>query len=430
MVSLGEPRGPLFRNRDRAARPCNQWQYVSKPFWHYFGPGIVSGASDNDPTTVASLAVIGSTTVYGLGWLVILVIPMLAIVQIISARVGAITKRGLEGGALKLHGRAVARILLVSVVSVTFITLIADLEGGGAAMQVLTGIDFRWWILPIAAISLAMLIFDSYEKVKRVLLIFPLAFLAYPISAVLAHPDWRAVLVGTLIPHFQRTQDYAGGAIALLGTTLTAYAYVWQTLETAKERPPLKRLGLVQVDATFGTIVAGLSFWAIVIATGATLGVHHQTVDTADQAARALEPLAGRYAGLLFGFGLLGSAMLAVPVLIATAAYMFNEMFGWRSSLDSTWPRGRRFYESMILLTAIAALTGLLGAPPIKVLFTASIVGGIGTPISLVIMLLVARSKSVMGRHPISAALAAAGWSVAAIVVIATGVYFASLFWH
>jgi Mn2+/Fe2+ NRAMP family transporter len=400
-----------------------------KPFWHYLGPGIISGASDNDPTTVASLAVIGSTTVYGLGWLVILVIPMLAVVQVISAHVGAITKRGLEADARKLHGRAIALILLVSVVGVTFVTLIADLEGGGAAMQVLSGIDYRWWILPIAAVSLGMLIFDSYEKTKRVLLIFPLAFLAYPVSAILAHPDWHAVLVGTFIPHFERSQDYASGAIALLGTTLTAYAYVWQTIETAQERPPLKRLGLVQVDATLGTIVAGLSFWAIVVATGATLGVHNQTVHTADQAARALEPLAGHYAKLLFGLGLLGSALLAVPVLIATSAYMLNEALGWHSSLDTKWPRGRRFYRSMILMTVTAALAGLLGAPPIRVLFLASIIGGVGTPISLVVMLLVARSKSSMGRHPISRPLAAAGWGVAGIVVLATGVYFASLFW-
>jgi Mn2+/Fe2+ NRAMP family transporter len=398
-----------------------------KPFWHYLGPGIVSGASDNDPTTVASLAVIGSTTVYALGWLVILVIPMLAIVQAIGAQVGAITRSGLEACAVKEHGRIVAFVLLVSVVSVTFVTLIADLEGGGAAMQVLTGVDYRWWVLPFAAASLAMLIFGSYEKIKQVLLIFPLAFFAYPISAVFAHPDWHAVLVSTLVPHLERSKDFAAGTIALLGTTLTSYAYVWQTVETARERPPLRRLGLVQVDTTLGTVVAGLSFWAIVVATGATLGIHHQAVETADEAARALAPLAGRYAAMLFGFGLLGSAFIAVPVLIATNAYMLDEALGWRSSLDTRWRRGSKFYGSMILLTTCAALAGLLGVPPIKVLFVASILGGIGTPISLVVMLLIARSKHIMGRHSIGLPLAISGWCVAAIVVIATGLFFASL---
>ena len=399
------------------------------PIWHYFGPGIISGASDNDPTTVASLAVIGSTTIYGLGWLVLLVIPMLAVVQVISAKVGCVTRHGLEFDSRKLHGRAVATIMLLSVLSVTLVTLMADMEGGGAAMQVLTGIDYRWWILPLAALSLAMLIFGTYEKIKRVLLILPLAFLAYPISAVLAHPDWHAVLIGSLVPHFERTQDYASGAIALLGTTLTSYAYVWQTIETARERPPLARLGLVQADASLGTVVAGLSFWAIVVATGATLGVHHQSVQTADQAAKALVPLAGRYAGVLFGVGLLGSALLAVPVLIATSAYVLNEMFDWRSSLDTKWWRGRKFYGSMVAMTLLAALAGLLGAPPIKLLFVSSILGGIGTPITLVIMLLVARNTSIMGKNPIAPWLARAGWAVAGIVVLATGAYFASFFW-
>ncbi len=394
----------------------------------YVGSGIVSGASDNDPTTVATLAVIGSTTVFGLGWLVVLIVPMLAVVQIIASRVGAITRHGLERDARTLHGRAVAFVLLVSVVSITFVTLVADLEGGGAALQVLTGIDYRWWILPIAIASLAMLVFGSYDKIKRGLLIVPLVFLAYPISAILAHPDWHAVLVGTFVPHFELTKAYASGAIALLGTTLTSYAYVWQTVETAKERPPIKRLGLVQADATLGTVIAGASFWAIVVATGATLGLHHQNVETADQAAQALAPLAGRNAALLFGIGLLGSALIAVPVLIATSAYMLSDALGWNATLDTKWWRGRAFYGSMVVMTFAAALVGLLGASPIGVLYASSIIGGIGTPVSLAVMLLVARSKRVMGRHRIGTGLALAGWSVAAIVVAATIAYFVSLF--
>ncbi len=402
---------------------------VRKSVWHYFGPGIISGASDNDPTTVASLAVIGSTTVYGLTWLVLLVIPMLAVVQVIAAKVGAVSKHGLASDSRKLHGRMVPFIMLFSVLGVTFVTLMADIEGGAAAMKVLTGIDYRWWVVPVAVSSLVMLIFGSYEKIKRVLLIFPLVFLAYPICAIVARPDWHAVLIGSFVPHFERSQDYASGAIALLGTTLTSYAYVWQTIESARERPPLSRLGLVQADASLGTVVAGLSFWAIVVATAATLGIHHQTVETADQAAQVLQPLAGHYARLLFGLGLLGSALLAVPVLIATGAYVLEETFDWKSSLDTKWWRAPRFYGSMVSMTLLATLAALLGASPIKILFASSIIGGIGTPITLIIMLLVARNRSIMGKHSISLWLAQAGWAVAGIVVLATGAYFASLFW-
>ncbi|GAC1389928.1 MAG: Nramp family divalent metal transporter [Vulcanimicrobiaceae bacterium] len=399
---------------------------MRKPFWHYLGPGIISGASDNDPTTVASLAVIGSTTVFGLGWLVILVIPMLAVVQAISAQIGAITKRGIEDDVRKYYGRGLALVMLAAVLIVNFVTLTADLEGGGAALQVLTSINYRWWILPIAIAALAMLIFGNYEKIKKLLLVFPMLFLAYPVAAIMAHPDWHAVFAA-MVPHFEHSKDYASGAIALLGTTLTSYAYVWQTIETAKERPPVSRLGLVQADTTLGTVIAGISFLAIVIATGATLGVHHQQVDTADQAAQALKPIAGAYASILFGLGLLGSALIAVPVLAATSAYVMNGMFGWHASLDKKWWQAKRFYSSMIVITLLASVVGLAGAPPIKVLYFGSILGGIGTPVSLAIMLLLGRRKDAMHGHPIGLPLAFAGWAVTGIVTVAAIVYLLSL---
>jgi len=374
--------------------------------------------------------VIGSTTVYGLGWLVILVIPMLAVVQVISSQIAVVTKHNLEDDTRKYYGRAIAFIMLVAVLAVNFLTLVADIEGGGAAMQVLTGIDYRTWILPVAMAALAILVFSSYERIKNILLPLPLVFLAYPIAMVLAHPNWHAVLINTFVPHFEHTQDYASGAIALLGTTLTSYAYVWQSVEAAKENAPIRRLGLVQVDATLGTIIAGISFWAIVMATGATLGVHHLPVETADQAASALRPLAGRYASLLFGVGLLGSALLAVPVLIATSAYVVRTMFGWHSTLDTNWRRGPQFYGFMITLTIMAATVAFAGASPIKILFISSIVGGLATPITLVIMLLLGRNHHAMKKHCIGPGLTIAGWAVAAIVSIAALVFVITTFVH
>ena len=398
--------------------------------WRALGPGIISGASDNDPTTVASLAVIGSTTIYGLGWLVVLVIPMLAVVQMISSQIAVVTRRNLEDDAQHYYGRVVAYIMMIAVLAVNFVTLVADIEGGGAAMQVLTGIDYRTWILPVAVVSLLILIFGNYQRIKQILLILPLVFLAYPIALILARPNWHAVLINTFVPHFQRTQDYASGAIALLGTTLTAYAYVWQSVEAAQERVPIRRLGLIQVDALLGTIVAGISFWAITMATGATLGIHHKTVDTAAEAAEALRPLAGNHAALLFGIGLLGSSLLAVPVLIATSAYVARTIYGWHATLDTRWWRGAHFYAFMIALTVMASTMAFAGASPIKVLFIASIIGGLATPITLVIMLLIGRNHRAMARKPISPALAASGWIVTAIVTLAALVFLVTTFVH
>src|ERR1700680_439091 len=159
------------------------------------------------------------------------------------------------------------------------------------------------------------------------------------------------------------------GALALLGTTLTAYAYVWETIEVAEERPPLRRLGLVQVDAALGLVVAGLAFWCILIATGATLGVHHRTVETADEAAQALAPIAGRYASLVFGVGLLGSALVAIPVIAGTSAYVAAEMFGWRRSLDASFDHARAFYLTLSACVALAVAVGFAGVRPITLLF-------------------------------------------------------------
>lgn len=382
-------------------------------------PGVISAASDNDPTTVASLAVIGSTTVYALGWLVLLTIPMLAVVQAISTQVAAVTKRGLQDLVRHRYGRAAAFTMLVAVLAVNLLTFAADLEGGSAAVHLLAGPDYRWWIVPLALTTLALLIFGSYRRIERMLVYIPLAFLTYAVAAFWAHPDWRAVLAGSFVPHLEGTKEYIAGAIALLGTTLTAYAYVWQGIETTEDRPPIRRLGLIQIDATIGAVAAGITFWFIVIATGATLGVHHRAVETASQAARALAPIAGHFSSTLFGIGLLGSALLALPVLLATSAYVVAEMFGWAEKLDSKFFAAPRFYATMCAIAAAGVTIAFAGVPPITLLFASSIAGGLATPVTLVFMLLAASDRSQMGDLRLHPALLGAGWATTAVVGVA-----------
>lgn len=311
-------------------------------------PGLVAGASDNDPTTVASLSVIGATTIYRLSWLVILVIPMLVIIQVVSATVGVVARGGLEDVVRHRYGKAWAFLVLLLVLAVNLITLAADLEGGSAALSLLTGLSYRWFIAPFGLGVALLLIRGNYHALERVLKYVLLVFVAYIITAFVARPHWDTVLHDTFIPHLSISSAYIAGALALLGTTLTSYAYVWETIEEAEERPPIRRLGLVQVDAASGMIAAGVIFWFIVIGTGATLGVHHQQVQTAQDAANALAPLAGRFASVIFGVGLLASAILALPVLAATSAYVMAEAFGWRASLDSHFGQARSFYGAMI----------------------------------------------------------------------------------
>ncbi|MGZ3517546.1 MAG: NRAMP family divalent metal transporter [Vulcanimicrobiaceae bacterium] len=394
-----------------------------RPWWRSIGPGIISGTSDNDPTTVASLAVIGSTTVFGLLWLVVLIIPMLAVVQALSAFVGVTCKDGLEDFVRKRYGLLWATIVVAAVLAVNVLTLSADIEAGGAAVQLITNVDYRWFVPLIAGGSAAILVWGSYERIKRVLMYISLVFFAYAAAAVLAHPDWHAVLRASFVPHFEWSDAYVDGAIAMLGTTLTAYAYVWETIEIHQEKPPLKRLGLVQVDSVLGTVVAGISFWCITVATGATLGAHHHQVQTAQDAARALQPLAGRWASVLFGAGLIASSLLAVPVLAATAAYMLKELFHWRGRIGSAFWDAPQFNVAVIGLLVFAVLVALAGFPAIKLLFIASIAGGIATPITLVFLILAASDKkATRGRVP-NRVILVASWCTAAIVTIAAALF-------
>ena len=395
----------------------------AKPPEQNFGAGIVAGASDNDPTTVATLAVIGSTTTYELGWLTLLVIPMLAVIQAIAAQVGTVSKKGLEDCVRSTYGRFWALIALGALLIVNILTLAADLEGGAAAMELLTSIAYRWWVAPLGVLTIVVLVYGNYRTIERVLRYLALLFLTYVGAAFLAHPDWGAVFRGSFIPHFDLRTDTVSGALALLGTTLTAYAYVWETIELSEEKPKLNRLGLVQVDAVLGIVVAGLTFWFILVATGATLGVHHKTVQTAQQAAQALEPVAGKYAQLVFAVGLLGSALVAIPVIAGTSAYVAAEMFGWRRSLDASFAKARNFYLTLGGCVLLAVLIGVAGVPPIKLLFLSGIAGGIATPLTMALLLLVGRNRKIMRHARIPLWLAGGGWCVTAVVSTATGIY-------
>jgi Mn2+/Fe2+ NRAMP family transporter len=389
------------------------------------GPGLIAGASDNDPTTVASLSVIGATTGYALSWLVLLVIPMLVIVQSVSASVGVAARCGLEDAIRKRFGKPWALVAMAAVLSVTVITLAADLEGGAAALGLLTNVPWQWFVVPFAAAAAALLIWGSYAALENVLKYVLLVFLAYIVTAFIAQPDWGEVALYTFIPHLSLSQTYIAGVLALLGTTLTSYAYVWETIEEGEERPPLRRLGLVKADAGIGMIAAGILFWFLVIGTGATLGVHHKPVQTAQDAAQALAPIAGAFAAVLFGIGLLASAVLAVPVLAGTSAYVAAEMFGWRHSLDATFHRAPRFYITLAASLALAAGITFVGIGPIQLLFISSIAGGLGTPITLALMMLVARDRATMKDLPIDRRLAAAGWVVTGIVSLACAIFLA-----
>jgi Mn2+/Fe2+ NRAMP family transporter len=254
------------------------------------GPGLVAGASDVDPTTVATMSVVGSTTGFALSWLTLLTLPMLAVIQAISSRVAVAGGADLQTLVRRRYPRGAQLLLLGSVLVVTAMTTAADLEAGAAALGLLLHIGRQWLVVPVAAAVLTVLLLGSYDEVQRVLKYLMLGLLAYVVTAVIAHPHWGQVAHGSLVPRISLRHDYVEGALAILGTTLTSYVYVWQTVELSEERPALSWLRPEEADAIAGIVVAVVIFWAILVATGATLAGHHAHVQTAEDAARRSSP--------------------------------------------------------------------------------------------------------------------------------------------
>jgi len=404
--------GLLQRGRDRGRRALGS-----------VGPGLISGASDIDPTTVGTMAVIGATTVYALGWLAWLLFPMLAVVLIIATRLAGVGQRDLQQCVRDRYGPIPQWLLLASIVVVNIVTISADARAGGAALGLLVHYDSPWFTILIAGAALALLLWGNMRQVQRVLKYVLLCLLAYPIAAVTAGPDWGRVFSGIFYPHVSLAGNYISGALALLGTTITSYVYVWQTIEVAEERPSRRMLRYRNTEAAAAMFITIAVMWFILVATGATLGTHHEQINTAQQAASALAPIAGSYASYVFGAGLLASALVALPVLIATTGHVIAAQLSAPRGLSTPVTEAPAYYATASVSTVIAVAVSLVGISPIRVLFVASIIGGLATPIGLAALIVTGSDPRIMGRDAVRGGLLVVGWAVTGVITLLSIVY-------
>lgn len=351
---------------------------------------------------------------------------MIAVIQVISTHVGAVSRQDLQTAVAHRYGQPARWLLLLSILSVNIVTIGADLEGGAAALGLLLNVDWRWFVLPLSTVLLGVLMLGRYHRVERALKYLLLCLLAYVAAAVFVHPHWGAVARDSLIPHFEWNGEYLADALSLLGTTLTSYVYVWQTIAQAEHRPSWTPLRASKVDAVLGSFFAVVVFWFILVATGATLGVHHLHADTAAEAAEALRPVAGPLAGALFALGLLGSAVVALPVLMASTAYVTGAQMQWQRGLSLKVREAPLFYGALAASAAFGTVVAFSGISPIQLLFVAGIVGGIATPVGLILLLTVANDRVLLGGRRVGRPLLAAGWGVTAIITALSGIYLAS----
>ena len=383
------------------------------------GPGVITGGADNDPAGIATYSVVGATAGYAQNWLLLLSTPMLIVVQQISAKVANVTKTDLATLLRSTYGARVATPAVLLMVVANVITMGADLLAMAAALELITGIRFMFWIVPLAGLMAYVTIFTDYRVLSKYLLWLVAVFATYILAAFLARPNWSEVLLSTLVPHVSFSPAYLLGSIALLGTTITPYLFFWQAAGEVEEKRGVQGMTQRNIDITAGMIWSNVTAFFIIVSTGTVLYAHHASIRTAADAARALEPFAGRYSTDLFAVGVIGAGLLAIPVLAASAAFGVAGLAGWRRGLGRHAQNAPQFYVVIGLSFLVAMELAVSAIDPIKALFYSQVLDGLIAPVLIVLMLLLTSSRKLMGSYVNSLPTKVIGWSAAGVMVIA-----------
>jgi NRAMP (natural resistance-associated macrophage protein)-like metal ion transporter len=406
------------------------------------GPGLVTGASDDDPSGIGTYAQAGAQYGYATLWATLLMLPMMTAVQYMCAKIGLVTGRGLAGALREHYPRALYPAVIALVIANT-LNAGADIGAIAAAINLLVPIWAIALVVPVGLAIIGLQLFGSYRLIERVFKWLALALLAYLGAALFARPDVIKVLAGTFVPTIRLDPAYIGILVALLGTTISPYLFFWQASQEVEEQISIGRLHLWQragaskfelrnamLDTVGGMVFSEIVAYFIILATGATLFTAGKTnIGSATDAAQALRPIAGDAATLLLAVGLIGAGVLAVPVLTGSAAYAMSEAFGWRSGLDRKVTRAPQFYLVIVAATLVGMAINFLGMNPITALVLSAVLNGMIAAPLLVLVMLVSNDRSVMGERTNGRLLNVAGWvttavlGVAALALIVTTVF-------
>jgi NRAMP (natural resistance-associated macrophage protein)-like metal ion transporter len=408
-------------------------------FGKVLGPGLITGASDDDPSGIGTYAQAGAQYGFATLWTTVVMLPMMISVQYICAKIGLVSGKGLAGVLREHHRRLLYPAVLALVVANT-LNAGADIGAIAAAINLLVPIPAVVFIVPVSLGIIALQVFGGYHLIDRVFKWLALALLAYIGAALFARPDVLRVLAGTLIPTIRLDPAFIGILVAILGTTISPYLFFWQASQEVEEEISIgrRRLGQRQGASRFELkyalwdTVAGMVFsevvaYFIILATGATLFVAGKTnITSATDAAQALRPLAGDAAAILLAIGLIGAGVLAVPVLTGSAAYGVSEAFGWKSGLDSKPGRAPQFYAVIIAATLVGMALNFLGINPITALVLSAVLNGLLAGPLLVLVMLVSNDRRVLGERTNGRLLNTIGWvttgvmGLAAVLLIVT----------
>jgi NRAMP (natural resistance-associated macrophage protein)-like metal ion transporter len=402
-------------------------------FVRILGPGLVAGASDDDPSGIGTYAQAGAAFGYSTLWTALLTFPLTATVQYICAKVALVSGRGMAGVLRRQFPAVIVYPAVFALVVANTITAGADIGAIAAALELIVPLPAVIYVAPIAIGIVVLLLLGSYELLERIFKWLTLALLAYVASALFTSPDLGEVLRNTFIPTISVDPAFVLMLVALLGTTISPYLFFYvaedeveseisigrRRIRQRKGASP-KELTFAGWDVTTGIGFSNLVFYFVVLASGGTLHQEgRRDLQSAADAARALQPIAGDAAGFLFAAGIIGSGFLAVPILATSASYAVTELFGWPRGLDEKPGGARRFYALIAAAALVGMLVNFLGINPIDALVLAAVINGFVAPPLLVLILLVANDRDVMGRRTNRLVTNVVGWATAALMGMA-----------
>jgi len=409
-----------------------------KRFFSLLGPGLVTGAADNDPSGIATYSIAGAQLGMSLLWTAFVTWPLMAFVQFMCARIGMVTGRGLAGALREICPRWLLFIAAAALLGANVVTIGADLAGMSDAGQILTGINPHFLTIVFAVGITVATIYFRYYQIASILKWLTLVLFAYVLTAFILKPNWGSVLYHTFVPSWPRGHSAWQSLVAVLGTTISPYLFFWQASQEVEEEKAMGRRMLIsregatkreildrRIDVGAGTFFSNLVMYFIILTTALTLYTHNErNIESSRQVAEALRPLAGPFAATLYTVGLIGVGLLAIPILAGSSAYAFAETFAWKQGLDMPVTSARYFYGVISVSTLLGIAMVFVKINPIKALFGAAVINGVLAPFLLIGILIVASNRKLMQRQPSPWLSRIVVGVTAAIMLIAAGAMF------
>jgi NRAMP (natural resistance-associated macrophage protein)-like metal ion transporter len=386
-----------------------------RQFLSDLGPGVITGAADDDPSGVATYSVTGAQLGTSLLWTAALTWPLMFTVQMMCARIGMVTGRGLAGAMRSKFPRWLLIVFSIALLGANTINIASDLAGMADAAEMLTGLDSHIFVILFGLAIAWATVRLRYYQIAKILKWLALFLFAYVITAFYVQPNWSEVLKTAFVPSVPDSQESWAALVAILGTTISPYLFFWQAGQEVEEEKAMGRRMLVErvgatpkelvnrkLDVGIGTFFSNLVMFFIILTTALTLHRHGIKIETSRQAAEALAPLAGKFASLLYTVGIIGVGLLAIPTLAGSAAYAFAETFQWRYGLDRKLRQARSFYAVVVCSTVAGIILDFINVNPIKALYWTAILNGLLAPFLLIGILLVASDRKIMAGQPSS----------------------------